>query len=153
MLSFQHTHHTTVLRAVAEAFERDGIAFDEEAWTRAAWWLRAGRTVQRIEASVPASDRFALVDGGALGVGGELRGRVAIPLPSSNDEFAGFPACDGEALAELDRLHAAGVSYVAVAWPAFWWLDEYPAFAAALRAEHAIISQDEDVLIFGPRNE
>jgi hypothetical protein len=142
-----------VSRAVAEAFTQEGIAFDEEAWARAAWWLRAARTVQRIEAAVPAGDSFALVDGGALGIEGELRAHPVVAFPAQDGRFAGAPAKDEEALAELDHLHAAGVRYVAIAWPAFWWLDEYPGLAAALQAEHAIISRDADVLIFGPGTE
>jgi hypothetical protein len=92
------------------------------------------------------------VDNGALGVGSELRGRIALPFPSRYDEFAGAPASDEDAVDELDRLHAAGVRYVAVAWPAFWWLDEYPELAAALEARYGVVSRGEDVFIFGPRN-
>lgn len=150
MLAFQEAHHAIVSSGVAEAYSREELDFDEEAWSRSAWWVRAGRVVSTIEATIPAGEQFALIDGGALGVEHELRGRTAIPFPAADGEFAGCPESDEAALAELARLRADGVRYFVTAWPAFWWLQEYVGLAAALRVEQRSLIENVDVVIFGP---
>jgi hypothetical protein len=150
MVSFQEEHFEVVARVVAEACRRERRSYDERAWARSAWWLRAGRVARAIEACVPVDERVALIDQDELGVGEQLRGRRVVPFPDAEGAFAGPPGDDREALAELERARAAGVRYVAVAWPAFWWLEEYPGLASALRAGQRLLADTEDALVFGP---
>jgi hypothetical protein len=150
MLSFQEQHHAIVARVVSESFRREGRGHDERAWARSAWWLRTGRVVGVIEAAVPIGERLALIDQATLGIGRQLRGRLVIPFPEADGEFARIPADDESALVELERVHGSGVRYVALAWPAFWWLDEYPGLAEALRARHRVLADTDDVLLYGP---
>jgi glycosyltransferase involved in cell wall biosynthesis len=150
MLSFQRAHYATIARAVGEACRREGRAYDEAAWERSAWWLRTARVVRAIEALVPAGERLALLDQANLGIKAELRGRHVVPFPQADGEFAGIPADEQAALEELEQLRHAGVEYLALAWPAFWWLDEFPALAAALSARGRLLARSEDVLVFGP---
>jgi hypothetical protein len=150
MLDFEQRHCTMIAGIVAKLFEREGRAFDAHAWQRSAWGLRLGRAVRAIEQHVPAGERLALIDEGLLGVQAELHGRAVVAFPERDGAFAGSPASDARALCELERLRAASIRYVALAWPAFWWLDEYPGLAAALRRDRRVLRSDPDVVIYGP---
>ncbi len=150
MLAFQQRHYEIVARMVARTCELEGRAFDERPWRRSAWWLRTGRVVRAIERHVPAGEQVVLIDQGLLGIGVELRGRRMVPFPAARGEFAGAPADDERALVELERARRAGASYVALAWPAFWWTTEYPRLTTALRERRQTLVDDEDLVLFGP---
>jgi hypothetical protein len=149
-LSFQREHWQTLARVAAREARRRGIEPDEEGWERNAWWPRTARTVGAIEARVPAGERVALIDQALLGVEPELRGRSVVPFPDAGGEWAGAPADDAEALAALAQMRAASIGYFAVAWPAFWWLEEYPGLARELRASGRVLVDDDDLLLVGP---
>jgi hypothetical protein len=107
--------------------------------------------VGAIEQAVPAGERIAVIDEMLLGFEPELRGRRVIPFPETKGEWAGNPADDEEALAALARMRAAAVSYFAVAWPAFWWFEQYPGLARELRAGGRVLIDDDDLVLVGPR--
>jgi hypothetical protein len=106
--------------------------------------------VGAIEATVPRGERVALIDQALLGVEPELRGRHVLPFPEAGGEWAGAPADEEEALAALERMRAQSIGYFAVAWPAFWWLEEYPGLARELRDGGSVLVDDEDLLLIGP---
>ena len=147
-LAFQERHN----EIIAEVVARECGVGDADAWRRHSWWMRAGRVACRIEAAVPAGERVALIDQGALGIDADLRGRTVVPFPDACGQFAGVPESDVAARAELEHLAGHGVGYVAVAWPAYWWLEEYPSLARALRARPAL-GESDDVMLFGPAEE
>lgn len=149
-LSFQREHWETMARIGREAARRNGIVPDEQAWERRAWWPRAARAVSAIEAAVPAGERLALIDQTLLGIEPELRGRTVIPFPEHDGEWAGNPADDADAIAALREMRGASVSYFAVAWPSFWWFDEYPGLARELRAGGRVLVDDADLVLVGP---
>ena len=150
-LSFQSEHWETIARVGCETARRNGLVPDERAWRRHAWWPRTARTVDAIEGAVPAGERLALIDQALLGFEPELRGRVVLPFPEAGGEWAGSPADDEEAIAALERMRAASVSYFAVAWPAFWWFEEYPGLTRELRSGGRVLIDDEDLVLIGPR--
>jgi hypothetical protein len=149
-LSFQREHWETMVRVGREEARRNGLVPDERAWERHAWWPRTARAVSAIEAAVPDGERLALIDQTLLGVEAELRGRTVIPFPEQDGEWAGNPADDAEAITALERMRGASVSYFAVAWPSFWWLEEYPGLARELRAGGRVLVEDDDLLLVGP---
>jgi glycosyltransferase involved in cell wall biosynthesis len=150
MLTFQERHHEIIAHVARESLERAGRCVDRDAWARSAWWPRTGRVAHEIASAVPPGERVALIDGGRLGIVGELRGRAVLPFPEANGAFAGPPADDRAALEERARLQREGVRYFAVAWPAFWFLEEYPSLAGALRKRGEMLAETEDVVVFGP---
>lgn len=152
MLAFQERHHAIVTALAAQVFRGEQLQHDELVWARSSWWLRAGRVARAIEQTVPDGERVALIDQGTLGIDRQLHGRQVLAFPSVDGCFAGAPADDRSALRELDRLTAAGVRHFVLAWPAFWWLEEYPQLATRLRS-HAILEQDHDLVAFGPLRE
>jgi hypothetical protein len=151
-LSFQCEHWEVVMRVGREAARRKGLMPDERAWARHAWWPRAARAVSAIEAAVPVGERVALIDQTLLGIEGDLRGRVVIPFPEREGEWAGNPADDEDALAALERMRDAEVSYFAVVWPSFWWLQEYPSLARELRARGRVLVDSDDLVLVGPED-
>jgi hypothetical protein len=150
-LVFQDQHFETMVRLGAEVARRNGLEPDESAWRRNAWWPRTARTVGAIEQAVPAGERVAVIDDMLLGFEPELRGRRVIPFPEAGGEWAGTPADDEEALAALLRMRDASVSYFAIAWPAFWWFETYPASMRELRAGGRVLVDDDDLVLVGPR--
>jgi hypothetical protein len=151
-LSFQRKHHATMLREGRRAAERAGVSVDLEAWGARAWWLRTERVVETIERVVPAGERVALSDETLLGFEAQLRGINVLPFPELDGEWAGNPVDDKQALSELERLRADHVPFLAVAWPAFWWFEEYPRFARELRERLRVITEDDDLVLFGPKD-
>jgi hypothetical protein len=149
-LAFQREHWQTVMRVGSEVARRNGLVADERAWARHAWWPRTARAVSAIEAAVPTGERLALIDQTLLGVEADLRGRTVIPFPEQDGEWAGNPTDDADAVAALERMRGAAVSYFAVAWPSFWWFEEYPRLARELRAGGQVLTDDEDLVLIGP---
>src|SRR4051812_45911146 len=52
-------------------------------------------------------------------------GHELIPFTQRDGQYWGPPADDAAAVAELDRLGKSGVKFLAIAWQAFWWIDQY----------------------------
>lgn len=74
------------------------------------------------------------------------------PFPDVDGHFGGFPASEAHALAELDRVIAAGASHIVVGWPARWWFDHLPALQQALTAWAGEVLPDDllDVYVGAP---
>jgi hypothetical protein len=151
-LSFQREHHATMLREGRRAAERAGVEVDTAAWGAGAWWLRTARVVETIERMIPAGGRLALGDETLLGFEAQLRGRTIIPFPEQDGEWAGNPVDDEDALAALARLRAGAVPHIAVAWPAFWWFEEYRGLARELRRSMETLIEDDDLVLFAPKD-
>jgi LPS sulfotransferase NodH len=99
-----------------------------------------------IEAVLPPGARVALVDKGRPL---ELTdGRAAIAFPEVDGNWAGYPADDLEAIAELERLRAKGVRFVAFPGAMRYWLETYPAWASYLREGATTRVDNEQALIF-----
>lgn len=152
-LSFQREHYATMFREGRRAAERAGVAVDIESWGARAWWLRTERVVETIERIVPRGGRLALSDETLLGFEAQLRGRNIVPFPEQDGEWAGNPVDDKHALAALARLRAEAVPYIAVAWPAFWWFEEYSGFARELRRSMDALVEDDDLVLFAPKEQ
>ncbi|HYM54058.1 MAG TPA: glycosyltransferase family 2 protein [Solirubrobacteraceae bacterium] len=152
MLSFQLKHYATMLREGRRAAVRAGVSIDLATWDGGAWWPRTAHVVETIERVVPEGERFALSDETLLGFEPQLRGRTVLPFPEHDGEWAGNPVDDADALGRLERLRAERIPYLAVAWPAFWWFEEYPGFARQLREQLSVIVEDDDLVLFGPKD-
>ena len=134
-------------QALAEHCARLGIACEPERWRRDAWLARRLRAAEEIAAFVPRGERFVLIDGAEWGMD-ETAGRRAIPFVERDGEYWGPPADDPEAVGELARLRGEGVRRVVVGWPAFWWLDHYPAMHRWLRENGGLVCANERLAVF-----
>ncbi len=105
----------------------------------------AGRELAAI---VPAGETVIMIDQEALG--DEFTdGRHRIPFLEHDGQYAGCPADDATAIRELERQRReSGAAFLAVAWPAFWWLEYYGEFAAQLRARFSCVLANERLIVF-----
>ena len=91
-----------------------------------------------------------VIDGGVF-ANSFLRGRRAWPFLERDGQFWGPPADDATAIAEFERMRAGGADFVAVAWPAFWWLDYYTQFATHLRDRFDVMLENDRLVVFDLR--
>jgi hypothetical protein len=65
-----------------------------------------------------------------------------IPFTQRDGIYWGPPADDAAAVAELDRLRKSGVNFLAIAWQAFWCVDQYPKWAAQLEKSSCLLRNE-----------
>jgi inositol phosphorylceramide mannosyltransferase catalytic subunit len=121
-------------------------------------WGEAGRAkfeakvrqfvTEDIERIVPLGSLFILVNKGRSI---ETSGRRSVPFPERDGEWAGYPADDASAIAELQRLRKTGAEFIVFPAPMFYWLDSYPGFREYLSAETRCVRSNERALIFDLR--
>lgn len=100
--------------------------------------------------TIPASETLILVDQDGLG-SGVAPGSV-LPFPEQDGEYGGLPADSETAIAAVERLRVErGAAFLAVAWPAFWWLEYYTGFAAHLGATFPRVLENDRVIVFDLR--
>jgi glycosyltransferase involved in cell wall biosynthesis len=97
------------------------------------WDARRAIFLDQLDAAVPAGEALILVDDGQLGLDAQFSGRRLIPFLERDGRYWGPPRDASEAVECLERLRAQGARWLAVAWPSFWWLDQYGAFDRHLR--------------------
>lgn len=98
-------------------------------------------------AVIPAGEQFLLLDE-AQSDSLLLAGRNWLPFPESGGHYAGPPADDAAALAELARWQHSGVRWLVVTAAAFWWLDFYAEFGAQLQSTQRCVLANARVRIF-----
>ena len=111
-------------------------------------WLRQlYLTRQDIEAVIPRGETFVLVDDQSFDA--EVVGdRRPIPFLERNGQDWGSPPDDETAIRELERLRQAGANLVAIAWPAFWWLDYYTGLHRRLRSTFRCVLENDRLVVF-----
>ena len=72
--------------------------------------------------------------------------RQLMPFLERDGKYWGPPADDATAIAELERLRAAGATHITFVWPCFWWLKHYSGLHQHLR-EKFICEVDNDQLV------
>ena len=106
------------------------------------------RTAEELASVVPESDIVVLADE-AQWVAPEIAGpRPTRPFLDRDGQYWGAPADDATAIAELERMRGEGARFLAVGWPAFWWLDHYQGFADHLRTRYACRLESERLVVF-----
>jgi SAM-dependent methyltransferase len=105
------------------------------------------RTIQDIQAVVPAQALWILVDAGAF-EGAMVAGRRTLPFLERNGQYWGNPPDDATAIHELERLRRAGAGWLVFAAPAFWWFESYPDFSQHVRVSFRCVKRNDRVVIF-----
>ena len=100
-----------------------------------------------IEATIPAGERFILIDQQTLGFDAVV-GRTAVPFLEKDGCYWGLPENDAAAMAELMRQQINGIRHVVIAWQAFWWLETYPGFLRHLRENARCVLENDRLVIF-----
>lgn len=117
---------------------------ESAAWREDTWAILSARFRDEVSSAIPSGSPFVLIDDATLGLE-ELAGRPAIPCLERDGEYAGAPEHGEQAVAELER---QGASWVVVAWPSFWWLDEYPELAHHLRSRWRRVIDTDAAIVF-----
>jgi SAM-dependent methyltransferase len=108
---------------------------------------RLHRTAEEIAALVAPADTMILVGGHEL-ENMVAAGRRALPFLERDGHYWGNPEDDDTAIRELERLRRSGARFLVFAWPAFWWLDDYPEFHRYLRAAFPCTLQNDRLVAF-----
>ena len=120
----------------------------EEVYT---WRRRISLASQDIEALIPPDATYILVD--QEQVRGDLvpdRRRI-VPFLEHDGLYWGLPSDDVTAIRELERLRRAGASFMAFAWPAFWWFDHYRELYGYLCSTYRCIWKNDQLIVFDLR--
>jgi hypothetical protein len=114
-------------------------------------WLelrRAYLNSQDIAAHVPVGGTYVLVDYEILGES-PSPGRQAVPLVGSSRRQS---RPDNAAMLRAIEAHrGAGVEYLVVAWPAFWWLPPGSQLAESLDARFPRVVDNDNTIVFDIR--
>jgi glycosyltransferase involved in cell wall biosynthesis len=145
--------------ALSRYLASKGVAVSTEVWKAQnpyyTWMSRLDMALRELAAAVPPRGMMILIDEDqwADGWGGSavLGGRRTIPFIERDGKYWGPPANDAVAVCEVERLRAAGAEFMAVGWPAFWWLDHYVGLHRHLRANFRCIMENERVVLFDLR--
>jgi Glycosyl transferase family 2 len=124
-----------------------GLEVDPASWERTNWSLMAARSLAEIDAVVGRTVPFVLIDGMQLSLE-PGSGRRVIPFLEHEGQYWGEPEDDAQAIDELERLRRAGARFLVLAWPSFWWLDDYPQFIEYLYDSYACVLHHERLRIF-----
>jgi hypothetical protein len=145
-------------RILHDQLQAMGIAVDPTCWEQTAgyqWMLQRHLATEEIKGLVPTGESLILVDeqqwSDHWGGGQVITDRKSIPFLERHGQYWGPPADDESALRELSRLQRSGATCIAFAWPAFWWLEHYPAFHRHLRAHFPCVIENERLVVFDLR--
>jgi len=113
------------------------------------WIGRAQQTLSEIEENIPAGENLLLVDESLLQINDRLlKNHCWFPFLEKDGVYWGAPPDDQTAIQELERMRNGGASYIAFAWPAFWWFEHYKVFWNYLQSTHKLIYESGNVVIY-----
>jgi hypothetical protein len=116
-------------------------------YLRQTWQNRVLRVAVDIATATKPGDTIILADEDRFGPI-YLPGRAVRPIVERNGSYFGPPRDDEDAIAQLTRMKEEGADYVAIGWPAFWWLKHYKRFASHLSENCANVLTNENVLVY-----
>lgn len=113
-------------------------------------------TGRQLQAVVPIGSTIILIDNqyfDELIIGKDLAPhRTVVPFLEKDEAYWGVPADSETAIDELARMRNRGMQFFIIAWPAFWWVDCYPAFMDHLRIRFLCALESDILMIFDLRN-
>lgn len=121
----------------------------EDLWSQMS---RLARVRQEVTALLGPSDTFILVDQAEWGEEDAMWDRRPLPFLERGGEYWGHPPDDATAVRELERLRAAGASFLVFGWPAFWWLEHYAGLHDHLRSNYRCVLRNDLVIVFDLRS-
>ena len=123
----------------------------EEKLARSAWMQTLDEAVRDFRATVPARERYVLIDDQQL-AGSELDDPSRVRRLTERDgEDSGPPADSTSAVAKIERLRQEGVNFLVVAWPCFWWLEHYAELHAYLIDHFPRLLDNERLIVMDLR--
>ena len=145
-LGYDRFAHTCA--ELAKWCEARGLPAQPARWLAHSWFGRSVEAIGWIVETVPAGGSFILIDDDTLGVGASLEGRRCLPMTEKDGTYNGPPGSGIDGVQELMRLARMGASHVVIAWPSFWWLEQYRELAAYLAEGFGCIRRDEVLIAY-----
>jgi len=140
---------------LTEHLARRGIPHDPAAWKQGIgyqWMCRRHAAGEALKRLVPEGASYILVDdqnwADPAGHGEAISRRRTIPFLERGGRYWGQPPDDAVAVSELERLRCQGATYIAFAWPSFWWLEHYCGFEQHLREHFSCVLRDENLVVY-----
>jgi hypothetical protein len=76
-----------------------------------------------------------------------------LPFLEQNGSYWGPPPDDRTAIEELARMRDVGANFLAIVWPAFWWLAHYRCLHQELQSKYDCLVRNDNLLLFDLRRE
>jgi glycosyltransferase involved in cell wall biosynthesis len=111
------------------------------------WSERRQIAIEEIAATIPAGKCFILVDDDRWS-SETLPQFNCLPFLERDGDYWGAPPDDQTAIKELERMRQAGASYMAIGFPAFWWLDYYSQLRHYLNSNFRCILHNSRLIVF-----
>jgi glycosyltransferase involved in cell wall biosynthesis len=134
--------------ALRAALERNGMSVDLKQWKQHSWFHRLDRAISNVLSAVPDESEFVLVDGGTWDADEAFGQRSARPFFERDGNDWGPPPNGGAAITQLDSIRRNGIEYLVIAWPSFWWFDEYREFFDHLNGVVSYVLKNDVVAIY-----
>jgi hypothetical protein len=122
-----------------------------EQTAHAKWTDRIELSLGQLEEHVLPGRSFILVDDNQWGTGDVVSGRHVVPFLERDGQYWGAPIDDATAIQELERLMQSGSTFIAFAWPAFWWLDYYQELRRHIEANFRCVINNDRIILFDLR--
>ena len=116
------------------------------------WTQRLRLATAELLNLIPAGTHFILVDEGQWGALRDFARHRVIPFLEKGGRYWGLPPDDGVAINEVNRLRQLGASYIAFAWPSFWWFEHYTALHRYLRSSFPEVLANERLVVYQLRS-
>lgn len=97
------------------------------------------------------TETIILVDEDQLRKSIENVGRI-IPFLERQKKYWGPPSDDKTAIEAVGRLRQEGAAFMVIAWPAFWWLQQYKEFTEYLRFSFPCVLENDHLIVFDLKN-
>ena len=134
--------------AIQGTLRKQGIAVDLDAWKRNSWFHQLDRALNNINSFVPRASSLVLIDNGTWEKDWHSNQWLVRPFCEHLGVDWGNPSDSQSAAEHFDAICAEGVQYLVLAWPSFWWFEEYPDLAARLQNQATCLIRDEVTAIF-----
>jgi hypothetical protein len=134
--------------ALHATLARNGIHVDVEEWKRHSWFHRLERALIEVQHWIPENCSLVLIDGETWGNDWRDGHRSSRPFVDVEGIDWGPPAESQSAIERLGRLVDLGVQYLVLAWPSFWWLDEYADFFQYLQRHSTCLASNDAIQIY-----
>jgi pyruvyltransferase len=121
----------------------------DKATAQAEWREQLRRLQFTVARHIPPGSLVVIADDDQLRF--DLRFIRTVPFLERDGTYWGPPGSDADAIAELERLVIMGVEWFVIAWPMYWLLDRFDAFARYLTEHFETRARDQSVMILRVR--
>jgi glycosyltransferase involved in cell wall biosynthesis len=147
-LAFELDGYEHQCRALSTTLRRNNVDVDTARWKEHSWFHRLDRAVKEILTFVPDDATLALVDGGTWDAGEAFAPRRVQPWMHRDGVDWGPPQDCEAAISQLAEIRRERTPYLAIAWPSFWWFDEYPQLFEHLEQTAEYVFRSDVIVIY-----